>query len=488
MNRGQFGTVGPQLRHLFEGRSIAGDSEWQLLHRYLDRRDEVAFEAIVTRHGPMVLGVCRRLLFDARDVEDAFQATFVILAKKGGTLRESDPVAHWLYGVAYRVALKARASAARRRRLEGSSQPFEVPTMDDPSDHGLAEVLDEELARLPTKYRAPVVLCYLEGQTHEKAAQQLGWPLGTVKGRLARARDLLKARLSRRGVAPGMMIGLVPGSQIFVPRPLLDITMRAAQASRSAGMVPVAVSTLVAGSLSTMFMNKLKAVGMVGLVLGAGAAVMVFQMNQVNHARAQSLAAAQAQVKSMPSPNVPPKVAAPASTEDVNDWVAGWPELTNPPEDSKSKAILEALEKPIPMHFPNDTPLEDVIKYIREATEGSPGLPKGIPIYVDPVGLQDADKTMDDTVVINLEEVPLKYTFKLLLKQLNLTYMVRDGILTITSTIEDDEITPFSIMEGKAIRGELTREQYKQLIEALKMKRQVQSLVGDEGGAFGSKQ
>ena len=106
MGRGQLGPVVHQFRHLFDGRSIAGVSEWQLLHRYLDRRDEVAFEAIVSRHGPMVLGVCRRLLGDPRDVEDAFQATFLILARKGGTLLEGDPVGHWLYGVAYRVALR----------------------------------------------------------------------------------------------------------------------------------------------------------------------------------------------------------------------------------------------------------------------------------------------------------------------------------------------------------------------------------------------
>ena len=219
MGRGQFGPVVHQLRHLFEGRSIAGVSEWQLLRRYLEGRDEVAFEAIVARHGPMVLGVCRRVLFDARDVEDAFQATFVVLAKKGGTLGESDPVSHWLYGVAYRVALKARAAAARRRRLEGSATPAEAATLDEPSTGELGGVIDEELARLPAKYRSPVVLCYLEGQTHEEAARQLGWPLGTVKGRLSRARDLLKGRLERRGVAPpaGWCWSGVRGSRSPVP-------------------------------------------------------------------------------------------------------------------------------------------------------------------------------------------------------------------------------------------------------------------------------
>ena len=473
MGRGQIGPAIDQLRHLFEGRSIAGASEWQLLHRYLDRRDEVAFEAIVSRHGPMVLGVCRRLLADARDVEDAFQATFLILARKGGTLAEADPVAHWLYGVAYRVALRARASAARRRRLERSAVPPELARLEGPAGLGLGEVIDDELARLPAKYRAPVVLCYLEGRTHEEAARQLGWPLGTVKGRLARARDLLKGRLSRRGGAPGGLIALVRGSRVAVPRPLLDLTMRAAEAGRPAGMVPTAVASLAAGSLSTMFLNKLKAAGVVAVVLGTGAAVLAYQASQGPD---------RDPVKVAQAPRGPVKVvssspAMPPDSSDVADWVAGWPDLTTPPVDPKSKAILEALEKPAPMHFPTDTPLEEVIKHVRGETVGLPGLPGGIPIYVDPIGLQDADKTMADTVVINLDDTPLKYTLRLLLKQLDLTYMVRDGLLTITSTAEDDQVTPFSIMAEKARRGELTREQYKQLIEALKLKRQVEELT-----------
>ncbi len=476
MGRGQFGPVVHQLRHLFEGRSIVGVSEWQLLHRYLDGRDELAFEAIVSRHGPMVLGVCRRILADSRDVEDAFQATFVVLAKKGGTLGESDPVGHWLYGVAYRVALRARASAARRRRLERSSTPLEVARVDEDSRLDLGGVIDEELARLPTKYRAPVVLCYLEGQTHEEAARHLGWPLGTVKGRLARARDLLKGRLTRRGVAPSGLFALVRGSRVAVPRPLLDLTIRAAEASRSAGMVPAAVTSLVAGSLSTMFMNKLKAAGMVVLVLGTGAAVMAYQATK-GTGRAQSKEhPASTKVDQGPS----------TASADMTDWVAGWPDLTSKPDnDPKTKAILKVLEEPLTMKFSTDTPLVDVIKYIKAATQ-RPEMPKGLIIYVDPIGLQDADKTTADTVTMELEDVPLKHTLALLLKQLTLRYVVRDGILTVTNSDPEDEITPFSIMKEKARKGELTRQQYQQLIEALKLKRQVEeSLVsGPMGGGI----
>ena len=467
MGRAQFGPVAHQFRHLFEGRSIAGVSEWQLLRRYLDRRDEVAFEAIVSRHGPMVLGVCRRLLADGRDVEDAFQATFVILARKGGTLAEADPVAHWLYGVAHKVALRARASAARRRRLERSGTLVEVVVRDDPSARDLAGVIDQELARLPERYRAPVVLCYLEGQTHEEAAHQLGWPLGTVKGRLSRARDLLKRRLSRRGIAPGGLIALARGSRAGVPRPLLDLTIRAATAGRSAGMVPGAVASLAAGSLATMFLNKLKVAGVMLLVLATGAAVMAYQVSQTP-----------------PRPQAPPSfsprviVSGPSTpVSDVSDWAAGWPELTTPSDkDPRTRVILDTLDEAFSMRFPSDTPFGDVVKYIKAATI-RPALPQGIPIYVDPEGLQEVDKAMSSTVAIDLEGVPLKQTLRLLLKQMSLEYQVKDGLLTINAPDSEDQVTPFHIMEGKAKRGELTREQYRQLIEALKYKREVETLM-----------
>ena len=469
MGRGPFGSTFGQFRLLFEGRSIAGVSEWHLLHRYLDRRDEVAFGAIVARHGPMVLGVCRRVLVDPRDVEDAFQATFVILARKGATLGEDDPVAHWLYGVARRVAMKARASAARRRRLESSASPAEVAPVDDPIVGDLARVIDEELARLPSKYRAPVVLCYLEGLTHEEAARQLGWPLGSVKGRLSRARDLLKGRLSRRGLAPGGLVALARGSRPPVSPSLLELTMRASMASRAAGVVPASVSALAAGSLSTMMLNKLKVAGVAVLVLGTGAAVMAYQMG--------SGEATSAQVKSRNQASKSQSLSTP--TADVADWTAGWPDLTQPPADDPvtiSLAIRKALDEPVAMNFPSDTPLEDVKKYIQEATKG-PGLPNGIPIYVDPQALQDSDKTMASTVVISLEGIPLKTTLRLLLKQLDLRYEVKDGLVTIGSVHADEQATPFSIMEEKAQRGELTRQQYQQLIEALKLRAEVAKLA-----------
>jgi RNA polymerase sigma factor (sigma-70 family) len=161
-------------------------TDGRLLERFVRNKDESAFQALLQRHGAMVLGVCRRVLGDVHDAEDAFQATFLVLVRKARSIGKADSVGSWLYGVAYRTALKARADAARRRIHE--RQGGEMSNSDPLADvawRDLRAVLDEELGRLPEKYKAPLVLCYLEGKTNEEAAQLLGWTKGTVSGRLA---------------------------------------------------------------------------------------------------------------------------------------------------------------------------------------------------------------------------------------------------------------------------------------------------------------
>ncbi len=198
---GAYRLAAPLLERVFRSGTVSGLSEWELLRRYLDERDEVAFESLVARHGPMVMGVCRRMLADQSDVEDAFQATFLVLVRRARQFGPGDSVGAWLYGVAVRVALRARSAAARRRRFEPIAPELAAArTAVMPADCELGAVLDQELVRLPAKYRSPIVLCYVEGHTHEEAARQLKWPLGTVKGRLARARDLLRSRLARRRI------------------------------------------------------------------------------------------------------------------------------------------------------------------------------------------------------------------------------------------------------------------------------------------------
>jgi RNA polymerase sigma factor (sigma-70 family) len=197
--------------------SFAGWSDGELLARFLAGRDpvaEAAFAALVSRHGPMVLKVCRQLVGDEHIVEDAFQATFIVLARKARAIRHPEALSRWLYGVAVRAARKARAIEERQARRARRLDPEELDEAvgdDRPLDLGLirretSELLHRELGRLPERYRAPVILCHLEGLTHQEAARRLGWPVGTVGVRLMRGRELLRQRLIRRGVAPAAAV------------------------------------------------------------------------------------------------------------------------------------------------------------------------------------------------------------------------------------------------------------------------------------------
>jgi len=167
----------------------------------------------------MVLGVCRRVLDNEHDAEDAFQAAFLVLARQAHTIHKMESVGSWLYGVAYRISLRARSDAARRRTLEEQARTMsEQDPFLEAAWRELRPVLDEEVGRLPPKYRAPIVLCYLEGKTNTEAARELGWTKGTVSGRLARARELLRSRLARRGVAltPALLLLLLSHKELTI--------------------------------------------------------------------------------------------------------------------------------------------------------------------------------------------------------------------------------------------------------------------------------
>src|SRR3954454_17766707 len=180
------------LDTLFQVGIVGGLSDGQLLEWFANRREgaaEAAFEEVVRRHGPMVLGVCRRLLGDDHAADDAFQATFLVLALKAGSVRNRESLGPWLHGVAARVARRARQTDRGRKEVPLDAGELPAAAMAEPAAAELRLVLDEELERLPEKYRRPVVLCYLEGQTQEEAARVLGWTKGTISGRLARAKD-----------------------------------------------------------------------------------------------------------------------------------------------------------------------------------------------------------------------------------------------------------------------------------------------------------
>jgi RNA polymerase sigma factor (sigma-70 family) len=465
------GVVWHQLQRLFGLGSLAGLNEWELLVRYADRRDEAAFESLVALHGAMVLGVCRRILNDPKDVEDAFQATFLVLIRKAGKLREQDAVGPWLYGVARRVALRARSVTARRNSREHSVERVEAeaPNGGDGMAHAseISPLIDRELDRLPAGYRAAIVLCYLEGRTHEEAALQLGWPLGTLKGRLSRARELLRDRLTRRGVtlSSGALTALLAReATATVPAAWVEIINKAARVAASgeatAGVVSASAVALADGVFWAMKINQLKiaaATLAVLLTCLTGTAAIAYQVGQTRK-----------------QPSLPSPVAAPA-------------ESPNPPapaaasaNEKLTRAIMTQLDEPITMSFPQETPLEDVLKYIKQTTQNEKlHLASGIPIYVDPVGLQQAEKTMATPVSLDLDGVPLRRTLTLILNQVNLRYFVADGVLFITSNPSGDkdplalitmtnEPTPLDILHSRAVRGELNATERKEYIELLK--------------------
>jgi RNA polymerase sigma-70 factor (ECF subfamily) len=206
-----------------------GVSDGQLLELFLARRDEAAFAELVRRHGPMVLGVCRRILGNSHDADDAFQATFLVLVRRAAAVRPRSRVGNFLYGVACRTALEARRAAARRRRKEASVMPRSEAPPAEWSD--LVPVLDQELRRLPDRYRAPLLLCDIEGKTRKEAAVELGWPEGTVSSRLARARALLARRLARHGLSLSAAVVaelLTQNALAAVPAPLVVSSVKAA--------------------------------------------------------------------------------------------------------------------------------------------------------------------------------------------------------------------------------------------------------------------
>jgi RNA polymerase sigma factor (sigma-70 family) len=240
----------------------------QLLGRYVDQRDESAFTALVYRHGSMVWGVCRRVLMNHQDAEDAFQATFLVLVRKARSVHTREKVANWLYGVAYNTALKAKDVGARRKARE--CQVFEMPESAAACQSvwkDLAPLLDRELSNLPERYRLPIVLCDLEGRTRKEAARQLGWPEGTLSSRLSKARTALAKKLSRHGL--GLSVGALTAAlsqsaaSADVPASVISSTIKAATSfaagtAAAAGAVSVTAAALTEGVLKDMLMSKLK--------------------------------------------------------------------------------------------------------------------------------------------------------------------------------------------------------------------------------------
>jgi RNA polymerase sigma factor (sigma-70 family) len=279
MALGRISEIIQHLRRTVSPRDGAGLSDGQLLEDYVRNRDETALAALVWRHGAMVWGVCRRILRNCQDAEDAFQATFLVLLRKAASVVPRERLANWLYGVAYQTALKARATAAKRRARETQMVDMPEPAfVERDRPHDLQDLLDQELIRLPFKYRIVVLLCDLEGRTRKEAARQLGVPEGTVAGRLARARVMLTKRLVRQSLplsggtlAAALSEGAAPGC---MPASLANSTIKIATSvaagQATTGIVSVKVAALAEGVLKAMLLTKLKTATGTLLVLAVG--------------------------------------------------------------------------------------------------------------------------------------------------------------------------------------------------------------------------
>jgi RNA polymerase sigma factor (sigma-70 family) len=274
MATSQMSEVIQHLRRAVLLREGTGLTDGQLLKDYLGHRDEAALAALVRRHGPMVWGVCRRVLRNYHDAEDAFQATFLVFVRKAASIASPELLANWLYGVAHQTALNARATTAKRRARERQVTEMPEPAVTEEDLWGdLQPLLDQGLSRLPEKYRVAIVLCDLEGKTRKEAARQLGVPDGTLAARLARGRVLLAKRLARHGLAVsgGSLAAVLSAGSASASAPpsLVVSTMKAASllaAGRTAGIVSLKVAALTEGVMKAMFLTKIKSVLAVVLV------------------------------------------------------------------------------------------------------------------------------------------------------------------------------------------------------------------------------
>jgi RNA polymerase sigma factor (sigma-70 family) len=284
-----------EMYRLVARRQERESADSQLVARVAKRRDEAAFTELVERHGPMVLGVCHRVLRNEHDAEDAFQATFLVLARKAGTIRKSNSVASWLYGVAQRAAQRMKRGADRRRRYERGEAPMtaERPP-DEVASQDVRAILDEELGRLPVKYRSPLVLCHLQGKTHEEAAQELGRPAGSMSRYLARGQELLRQRLVRRGLAPSGAVlatiltekaGAAPVLTPSLKQATISAALAFAGAAPLAGGASASVLAIADGILRAMALARGTAVAALVLVLGIAGTGAGFAVHRAVAAR-----------------------------------------------------------------------------------------------------------------------------------------------------------------------------------------------------------
>jgi RNA polymerase sigma factor (sigma-70 family) len=355
MPTGQLNTVIQHLRAAISAPDEAGLSDGQLLERFVCRRDSAAIEALVRRHGPMVWGVCRRVLHHHHDAEDAFQATFLVLARKAASIHPRAQVGNWLYGVAHQTALKARATTARRRTRE-RQQPEMPETAMRERDFwpDLQPILDRELTSLPDRYRAVIVLCDLEGKTRIEAARVLGCPEGTINSRLTRARTILAKRLSRCGLAvSGGALAMVVANEsasASVPVSIMTSTIKtvslaASGQSFAVGLISPQVNALMEGVMKAMLISKLKTITAIAfLIVAIGSVGGIYSRQSATAQEAQPPAGASPEKG--PGERTDRKVRQSASSDGfAGSWETTYGPMTLSKDGDKVKGSYEMGEQ-----------------------------------------------------------------------------------------------------------------------------------------------
>lgn len=452
MRTGSPDDVCRDVRALWGAGAAAALTDAELVRRFNDRRQagaEAAFAALVARHGPLVLGTCRRMLGDRHDAEDAFQATFLVLARKAGSVRVGDSLGPWLYGVARRVSMEARAVSLRRRHRETTGADLDDVAVAAPGPAGddLRATIDEEIAGLPERFRTAVVLCDLEGLTIDAAARRLGWPFGTVKSRLARGRERLRTKLTRRGLAPtagALSAALAHDASGAVPAAALEAAVRAAVSvsggRATAGAVSAAATSLANGVITAMSLTKFKiAAAAVLLALGAGTGVLAYQG---------------ASGSGGDKPGAPAVPQLPRARPQLD--------LIAVPE-TKEEAVRKKLDETVALAVPNKTTLETALRAIKAASQGPNDA--GLPIYVDPAGLHEAGAAIDRPIEVTLPggKASLGENLRQLLRPLGLDFRADDGLVTISSRDRTvDETIRRLTEELRKVKGRLERLEKRQ--------------------------
>jgi len=430
------------LETLFQVGTIGSLNDGKLLDCFLTQTGaagQQAFRILLERHGPMVLGLCRSLVKDAHDAEDAFQATFLVLVRKAGSIRRRDSIGPWLYGVAGKVARKARATKARRSRSERPLSE-ELTARDDPAaECGTSvRIIQEEIARLPEPLRGALLRCCLEGMSYDGAARSLGLTEPTLRGRLHRARKRLAMQLRGRGIDAAVLGSSLDSLRFPLPvvapallESTVHISMRwssISSLSTGALAVPESIASLAQGVIRMMMFQAYKA-SAVGFLVGAGLLGTVVLAQQARQ-RGDDRASANRAIASRPSaPSEPQGQPAPKAVMKRAGDEPNAAEL-----EAKTRRIRERLKQVIELNR-DDLPLTDLLKHIKQATTDATF--PGIPIYVDPVGLQNAQVGIASRVQIP-KKGSVDFILSFALRELRLSYMVNDGFLMISSR---DDIT-----------------------------------------------